>query len=310
MAALGRLVRRPGSPWRFARAVAITSAAAFAVVTVAHVEFTETVSRSCVVEVDQPSDVRAEQAGFVEAVLVRPGRRVSRGEPLVRLVNEQLGVDLRGAEADLAMHRILRDRAQADGDLVAVGRLGTQLEQLEQLAAHARRRVEELTVRAPADGVVGSDDLERLAGLWVGQGTALMRVVRPGQFKVAVQLDQKRAERVSVGSPAELRVRAHPRQTFAGRVSDSSRMASTTAAPVLTTVHDGDVAVRQTVRGWQPAETIYRAELQLADGRAILRDGMSGKARIYLGRTSVGRYLWRTLTDQLSLDLLLKWASS
>ncbi|MBN2584884.1 MAG: efflux RND transporter periplasmic adaptor subunit [Planctomycetes bacterium] len=309
-AALGRLVRQPGSPWRFARAVALTCVLIFVVVTALNVEFTETLSRSCVVEPDQPCDVRAEQPGFVAKVLVRPGHPVAKGAPLVRLTNERLQVELRGTESDLAVHRILVDRAQAAGDLVTVGQLRTQLDQLQQLADHARRRVEQLTVTAPVAGIVVSDDLERLDGAWVGQGTLLLTVARPEQFKVTLQLNQKQAERVAVGAPAELRVRAYPRRTVEGRVRDSSLVASTTTSAVLTTLYEGDVAVRPGPAGWSAAEKIYRAELQLADTQTALRGGMSGKARIYLGRTSLGGYLWRTVRDQLSLDLLLKWVSS
>lgn len=309
-AVLGRLVRQPGSPWRFARAVAVGGGLVLVGVTAANVEFTETLSRTCVVQSDEPYDVRAEQPGFVAAVLVRPGQRVAKGQPLVRLVNEQLLADLRGAEADVAVHRVLADRAQADGDLVTAGQLRTQLDQLRDVADHARRRVAQLTVASPGDGLVSTDDLDRLLGLWMEQGSPLMRVARAGRFRVTVQLGQKQAERVAVGAPAELKVRAWPERTFDGRVSDSSRMASAAAPAVLTTLYEGDVAVRPGADGWAAAETIYRAELQLADGQAILRDGMSGKARIYLGRTSLGRYLWRTVADELSLDLLLKWASS
>jgi hypothetical protein len=34
---------------------------------------------------------------------------------------------------------------------------------------------------------------------------------------------------------------------------------------------------------------------------------MSGRARICLGRTNLGAYLWNAVRNELSLDLLLNW---
>ena len=83
--------------------------------------------------------------------------------------------------------------------------------------------------------------------------------------------------------------------------------ASTHTPPVLTTRFGGDVPVRRTPAGLQAAHKLYRAEMQVADPDLVLRPGMSGRARIQLGRRSVGAWLWNTLCDQLSLNLLLKW---
>lgn len=310
LASLAQLARRPGNLWRFARALLVTCGLVFLVATLLSIEFADTVGRTCVVAAARPTDLRADHGGFVSEVLARGGQSVKAGDTLMVLTNDRLDLELQWAHADLEENRISLDRARAAGDLVKTQQLEIRTHQLDHLCQLAERNIRQLAVVAPSGGVVLTDNLQHRKGTWANKGGLLLRLARPGEVKVTLELNQREAERVAVGAAALLRVRCYPEKTFSGTVSANSRTASRDTPAVLTTLYQGEVPVRSSGAGWKAAEKLYRAELQVTDSTLALRSGMSGRARILLGRTTLGRYLWQTVRDQLSLDLLLKWATA
>ena len=307
LASLSRAARTPGHLRRFARPAAITAGLLVLVAVPLSVHFNETLTQACIVEPSQPIDVRAPHGGFVTRVHVAAGQRVEPGRPLVVLANPEFDLQCRQTDADRRENEILLARARAADNQPEVRRLQLRSRQLDEACRAARTRVDELTMAAPREGIVLSEYPRDLIGRWVDKGDLLLRLARPGEVKVALEMSERTAQRVAIGSVADLRVASAPKKIFQGRVVHNARTASTRTPPVLTTQYGGDVPVQRTPAGWQAAHKLYRAEMQVSDPNLVLRPGMSGRARIQLGRRSVGAWLWHTLCDQLSLNLLLKW---
>lgn len=75
-----------------------------------------------------------------------------------------------------------------------------QVERLRSIQAFQRRRVESMTVRAPADGVL--QDLNLEVGQWVQSGTTLARVAQPGRLKAEIRIPETQARDVQIGQEA------------------------------------------------------------------------------------------------------------
>ena len=305
LAALAGAARKPGQLRQFTRPALITASLIALTVLLLNVPFNDTMSRACVVEPLRPLDVRAPHAGFVAWVHVQHDQRVEPGRVLVSLDSPELTLELARADAARRESDVRLARARAAGNQATVNEVTAEAAQAGELYSAAERNVHELAVIAPQEAVVLTECPEDLKGRYVNKGDLLLRLSRPGEVKVALELSQHEAERVAFGSLASLRVRSLPAQTFQGRVTHKARAASTNTPAVLTTQHGGEVAVRRTDRGWKTAQTVYRAEMEVADASTLLRPGMSGRSRIPLGRTTLCSWLWHTVRDQLSLDLLL-----
>lgn len=306
-ASLAALARGPKGLTRFVRPVATVAILAVTIGLVLAVSFNETLTRACVVEPLDPLDIRAPSSAVVVRVCARAGEHVGAGRLLVVLESPELARERDRADADCRENAVLLARARAAGDQTVVRQLELRGEQLETRRADAHARVDELAIAAPRDAVILTERPTDLVGRIAAEGDLLLRLARPGEIKVAMEMSERDAERVAVGSVADLRVRALPEETFSGRVAASSRVASTETAAVLTTHFGGEVPTLRTPAGWRAAHKLYRAEMDVFDAHSRLRPGMSGRARIHLGRTSVGSWLWTAVTSQLSLDVLLAW---
>ena len=74
-----------------------------------------------------------------------------------------------------------------------------------------------LRLLAPADGIVTARDAE--PGSTVVSGQAVLRMVARDSLWVKLRLDQHRSAGLQVGLPAEIVLRSHPGEVFAGKVA-------------------------------------------------------------------------------------------
>lgn len=119
------------------------------------------------------ADVSAQVPGTVVAVLADVGTRVSKGQALARLDDEQLALQVKQAEAGLAAAEAGRDSAARDfAGATSVAQVGgvtdaqlvaaksralgadAQVQQAEAALGMARARLSDATLRAPFAGVV------------------------------------------------------------------------------------------------------------------------------------------------------------
>lgn len=80
-----------------------------------------------------------------------------------------------------------------------------QVQRLRSIQAYQRRRVESMTVRAPADGIL--QDLNLEVGQWIQSGTTLARVAQPGRLKAEIRIPETQARDVQIGQEALIDLR-------------------------------------------------------------------------------------------------------
>jgi RND family efflux transporter MFP subunit len=189
-------------------------------------------------------------AGRVEAISVRLGDRVRRGQMLAKIEDRELQEQVRQAqasyevsaatirqrEADLrfAQTNLDRSRNLFDRQLIprqtfddAEARYQAAAAQLDLAKAQHQQsmaRLDELKINlantvitSPVNGFVGKRTLD--PGAWVTPNSALLSVVDISVVRMVANVIEKDLRRISAGQRASVAVDAFPGEEFSGRVA-------------------------------------------------------------------------------------------
>ncbi|HYR10895.1 MAG TPA: efflux RND transporter periplasmic adaptor subunit, partial [Longimicrobium sp.] len=141
----------------------------------------------------------------------RPGGHV--------MLDQAIG-DVRAAEAEMRLNSTetemlsLRgfDERQADSEMA---RLQAQIREV-------RERIDRMTITSPSNGVVLTEQLERLSGATVREGETLLEVGEVGEWRVTMLIPERDVNKIKVGDPVRLEVQAfdqRDRRQLEGRVA-------------------------------------------------------------------------------------------
>ena len=195
-------------------------------------------------------DVVPRVGGRIESIPVKLGDRVTRGQTVAKIEDDQIreqinqrmaslkvneaNVAQRESDAKLTETIYARMKAQYDRDLLskqlledaeakyntAVSNVGVAKAQLVQMLSS----VEELkitlantTVTSPVDGFVSKRVLDQ--GAFAGANTVILSVVDIGTVRMVANLVEKDMKRVQPGVQALVEVDAYPGEQFSGQVS-------------------------------------------------------------------------------------------
>jgi membrane fusion protein, multidrug efflux system len=173
------------------------------------------------IEAVQSVELRPDIEGRVDAILVREGSLVSRGQPLIKVDDAELQAEVARAEAerDLARQSLTRTRellsqkASSQSELERAEATSRSTEAQYQLL---KVRLDRTTVRAPFSGVAG----RRLVSLgdYVTTSDGLMTLQTVSPQRAVFQVPERYADQLEVGQHVTFRVAALPGREFAGRV--------------------------------------------------------------------------------------------
>jgi len=179
--------------------------------------------------------IAAEAPGPVTMVRIEEGSRVSAGEVVVKLDEVKAELGVRQAEAMLAQAKANFERSKSDlerkqtllndktippstfdafkaqYDAAAAG-----VDASDSALALARRRLRDMTVRAPFPGIVR--DKRVSVGQYVREGDTLFVLMRVDPLKLQFELPEKYADRLTVGRQVRTSVIALPGQEFSGTI--------------------------------------------------------------------------------------------
>jgi HlyD family secretion protein len=186
-----------------------------------------TVATTGQVRSDAVATLRAETAGRVDEVLVRPGSKVSKGQVLVQLDSMPFVLSLR--EAQTAIDQAdLQYRDLLITDSIVTGEGPTELKRHTAAArsglAAARIRYEQrvlerrqATVVAPFDGIV--DRLDVTAGERVSNGEELLTLVDGANLWIEASVLEHDLPLIQEGGQAIVTTAARPDQPITGRIA-------------------------------------------------------------------------------------------
>ena len=184
--------------------------------------------------------------------------------------------------------------AQGHGDLGEVGKQTHEVQRLQAELAANRERVAGLVLRAPHSGVVTTPQVEQRIGEYLPKGAELATLVDRRRVRARVLVRDWELEDVQEGAPVQLVTRANPFRTFTGTVQQIMPAAA----------QDRPVEEpKQLEREGQELTNYFAVVLDFPNPNGVLREGMTGTAKISGGRYPLawrlGRSVWRWLRSQV-----------
>jgi RND family efflux transporter MFP subunit len=228
--------------------------------------------------------------GRLDAVYVKLGDPVRRGQAIAKIEDREIVEQIRQAEATynvsqatirqreadlkLAQNNLERSRSLYERDLLPRQTFDdtdaryqaaqAQLELAQAQMAQSRARLDELKINlsntvitAPVDGFIGKRTLD--PGASVGVNTSFLSVVDIRTVRLVINVVERDLRRINLGTPVEVEVDAYPGENFHGRVAR--------LAPVL-----------------DPATRTAQVEIEIPNGNYRLKPGMYARARFTVER--------------------------
>ncbi len=223
--------------------------------------------------------VTAEDEGNIERVFVREGEPVNAGDVLASMNDWEWRSQLAAAEARyresmLQMHEDLaRGNAQAGADRA-------QAEFLRSEVDRKRAQVDSAQLRSPITGIISTPDVQSAAGKHLTAGAPFAQVLDLSNAECQVLVSQADVALIRPGQRVWIKLDTYPQTTWREMVSRVSPQAE---------IAEG--------------ERTFAVQAPISNPGGMLRAGMSGNAKIFVGWRPVGYvllrrpalWLWQTL---------------
>jgi len=234
-------------------------------------------------EPDRLTVIRAPVAGQVTGVLAREGTIVAAGAPLLRLENPRLQQEANQAQADLSV-------ADADLRRAQFSYAGLGAARAERTADFERNRslgaqVSALVISSPITGTLVTPELENLTGSFVTEGATLAEVDDLHILVARIFVPEFEIQKVLPEAACSLKLESlfFPIRSKVGFI-----------APAPSEIAPG-LILQEKYKGTAPPR--YYLATALVENPGELRPGMSGDAKIRVGRRSIAGSVLQTVSE-------------
>ena len=214
---------------------------------------------------------RAQVSGNVREVFVHQGDAVKAGQALAVIESADTQSDEAILQAQLALTNSNLRMGESDSDFAAAAHALPRRQELNEDIQVAQRRIEDMTIRAPIDGVVTTPEVDQMAGQYLASGDALCDIADRRTMKARVLVRDWALEDVKRGADVKLKVIPFPYKTFDGDVQQISP-----AAALERPVAHPDKLERM----GQELTNYFAVEVVIPNPDGSLREGMTGTAKI------------------------------
>jgi hypothetical protein len=157
----------------------------------------------------EPVGSRVVSAPFeatLESVSIEPGNEVTKGQLLASLDGRPLRLEQQSIDAEIQQATKQQDVALAAGR-IAEGQLAQlKVQQLRRQRDLLERRLNQLSITSPIDGVVVAGDLRRSIGVPLESGQMLFEIAPLDRVLLEVEIPEREIGLVNEDSPVQLRV--------------------------------------------------------------------------------------------------------
>jgi putative peptide zinc metalloprotease protein len=227
--------------------------------------------------------IHTETPGTVVEVLSDEGQPVAAGGPLLRLRNVELESAAAQATADL--HNASARATQASLSYTNFGPAERERQQSAERHRSFTEEMKHLEVTSPIQGTITTPRLRDLLGTYLRSGTEVAEVADFSSMTARIYVPEFGMRDVRLGA----RVKLHAQSQFK---EWSGTLAS--IAPVSASIELGLVEKAQLEGIREPRFYVGKVTLQ---NQGDLREGMSGDAKVLVGRRSAAGFAWRFARD-------------
>jgi hypothetical protein len=123
-------------------------------------------------------------------------------------------------------------------------------------------------------------------------------------MRIVIPLTEKQVRWVRQGQPVQITTYAYPGTAFHGVIAANPViLIGQDMPPAFSIRRHGDVPTALDRQGKEvPIERTFEAEIQVDNAGGLLREGMTGRAKIDAGRYPWGRLVLQSFLDLVSLD--------
>ena len=205
---------------------------------------TEKITYTGTLEALEKINITPETGGKIARIYVEPGDRVGKGQLLAELETESIRLQVRQAEAGVAvaeasyndalknkerMDRLLKESAvsaqQSEKIQLAFDAATAQLEQARAGLNLARHALDQSLMKAPFAGIIASKNAEvgdvinpMMGGAYGGGAGGVLTLMDYSTIKLAVSISSEDIGRIRKGQEAVLRIGSIPGRDFRGVV--------------------------------------------------------------------------------------------
>ncbi|MEL0580360.1 HlyD family efflux transporter periplasmic adaptor subunit [Pectobacterium punjabense] len=280
--------------YRMNRNMTTTLAVSAVVLLLLMIPWQRSVYAPALLRAEQQSSLYMPVPAMIQRIEVQVGQPVHAGQTLFTLSSDALAHERQQLERQIATlnwqstFQVFNKEAAGDHQ-----RVKQEHEAALQKLQVLQRQSEQLTVRAPIDGVVADMATPLEAGEWLGQGEWLAVVTKPTGGLVEAFVSEKDWQRLSTGAKGTFYLQDVSRSSLPLTIVEIASTATRdlNAAPELASVYGGDIAtLSDAQRKLHPEQAVYRVLLSLpADYRTqpqVLRGTvvMDGEAQSLLVR--------------------------
>ncbi len=279
--------------------------------------------------------------GKLVAVYVKPGQRVTTGQPLALLENVELALEIEKLRGEQKRYAAQLENLRREGlhDRHAAAQIPEVQKALKTVADQLAQKVRDqqrLLLKAPADGTVlpppatvAHDDPEGQLPDWSGtpldpqnlgaylhegphnESVMFCQIGDPTKLQANLVIDQGDIEDVKKlidqGREAlvDVKLEELPHDTFHSRISELSPSEMKVAPKRLSTTAGGMLATKTDPASnvERPQSTSYEAHVPLDDPHHLMRLGLLGQGKIHTDWLPLGTRLGRLVTHTFNFKL-------
>ena len=286
---------------------------------------------SFTIQLEDAAIVYVDVPGTLTEIHAFPNQPIQSGQKIAVLANPELDRQITQLQTKVAMadtkFKLVSHAASSDGNRGEGARIAESeaaLKTATRTFDQRRQDISKLTITAPFDGFLFAppkrDDKtpEGVLGLWSGipldarnvgawmdKKTVLAKVVPDmTKFKAILAVDQTNIEFIRPEQRIELQLRQHPMKLYETTIAQFAPIKMKETPKTLSSKNGGDIISIVNDEGQQvPASTTYMLSVPIAIDDAIVIDGGTGVAKIYAGKQTVGRRIWRLLCHTFQFEL-------
>ncbi len=219
--------------------------------------------------------VRAHVPGTISKIFVREGEAVVQGSPLATLNNMPLQSELNDARAKLVL---ASNKANAAArNYQGYGNALMEEEQMTKQYGQAEAMNAALELNAPIAGTVVTPRVQDQLGAYLKPGSELLQIADLTQMRARIHISEYEMYKIRAGERAKLQFDGMIRRRE-GQISLLSTRPSETPQ---TELEEAELNERR-------PQQFYFVDIVVQNAEHALKPGMSGVARVYGSRRSIG----------------------